>query len=142
MVAELRDQEGVGISILFGEKIVKLAHSATAIGLIQVIFIVGGFVITAGIMKANGYPDIGKPFPPPAEFVRHNLPLLLLFPLVWTVLACLDYSKWDLPSFGLPIHFYTGIAAILLILILMARAIVSAWYGPKYPIGPDPFDVY
>lgn len=118
----------------------KFSHSATIFGLIQVVLIVSGFVMTAALMKAHGYPDQGRPFPPAADFVRKFVILLMLIPLAYAILASLDTSQWPIPEFGLPLHVFTGIAIIVLLFILMIHAIVAAYLGPAFPIqGTDGF---
>jgi hypothetical protein len=91
-------------------------------GLLQVLFIVAGFIALATVMKLNGYPqEIFIRWKPLALWLRQYGPYLLLVPLFWIILTfvcCLLNRESHTAEFAAPMGFF--LAAVLLILFLAA----------------------
>ena len=103
-----------------------MSRTITILGLVQMLLVILGFFGLGIVMKVNGYPsdDLGIRWNPLALMLRQCGLILLLFPVVWTVVAALSQNRRR------DVWAILGIVFSAMIIGLFLYACVNPYYRP------------
>lgn len=100
----------------------------TIIALLQIIFVVVGWLFIAGFMKLQGIPEPGRDWPVMETF--RGMISLIVVPMVWSGFAAYDLYGSDESRFVLSFHVTLGIVLACILFAVAAIGTGVAMNGP------------
>ncbi len=98
----------------------------TLLALLQCGIIIGGTLITTGVLKLHGYPDPEQQWPPISVSTREWGFLLLVIPLLWAPATI--FLEWN-RNFPKRATLFTGLAILLALMWLFFIAVSAPSSG-------------